>query len=172
MFCQKCGKNISDDEYYCPYCGKEMPKKRNLINVNNKITILDCFKNFFVKGFSTDGVSTRKEFWVIYIIYIIQNIVLGVLSLNYINTILNIILFFPINALAIRRYHDINMSGGFASIGIYAIFGYMFSFFFKSDKVTTLLFLITSIIALVTQLFLLTKPTNEKSRWNPINGYM
>ena len=45
------------------------------------------------------------------------------------------------------------------------------SFFFE-NKTTSLILLITAIIALVIQLLLLSKPTNKKSRWNPINGYM
>lgn len=171
MFCQKCGKLISDDEYYCPFCGKEMPNKKNLIAKPQELTIWDCFKNFIVKGFSGDGVATRKEFWVIYICFMIQNVLLGVLGINYINTILNIILFFPILGLTVRRFHDINMSGGWACLGGYAEIGYMFSFFFE-NKTTSLILLITAIIALVIQLLLLSKPTNKKSRWNPINGYM
>lgn len=171
MFCQKCGKLISDEEYYCPFCGKEMPNRNKLIQQPTDLTIGDCIKNFFVKGFSSEGIATRKEFWTIYIYFIVQNLLLGFLGVNYINTVLNIILFFPVMALSIRRYHDINKSGAWACLGGYAQIGYMFSFFFE-NKVTSNTLLITAIIALVIQLYLLSKPTNQKSRWNPINGYM
>lgn len=171
MFCGKCGKNVADDEYYCPYCGKQMPGNRFPTSATYDVTVGDCIKNFFKKGFTADGVANRKEFWTIFIYYIIQNIVLGFLGINYINTVLNIILFFPVMALTIRRYHDINKSGAWATLGGYAQIGYMFSFFFE-NKLTSNILLITAIIALVIQLFLLTKPTDPKSRWNPINGYM
>ena len=48
MFCQKCGKLISDEEYYCPFCGKEMPNRKKLIQQPTDLTIGDCIKNFFV----------------------------------------------------------------------------------------------------------------------------
>ena len=171
MFCQKCGKIIHDDEYCCPYCGKEISSNKNKNQIVYDVTIGECIKNFFIKGFTADGVANRKEFWIIYIYYIIQNILLGFLGLNYINTILNIILFFPVMALTIRRYHDINKSGAWACLGGYAQIGYMFSFFF-ANKVTSNILLISSILALVIQLYILTKPTDPKSRWNPVNGYM
>ena len=171
MFCQKCGNSISDNEYYCPYCGKELPNKRNLINSNQNLTIGQCYINFFKKGFFVDGVATRKEYWIIFITHVIINLVLGILNVNYINTIINIILFFPITALAIRRYHDIDKSGAWALLGGYGQIGYMFSFFFE-DKKTITIILITAIISYLLQQIILTKPTNEKSRWNPVNGYM
>lgn len=170
MICNKCKQIISDIDTVCPFCGEPV-KTNKIIPPSDKITIKDCFINFIVKGFSSEGVATRKEFWIIYIIHVILNILLGVIGLNTINTIFNIIFFFPIMALAIRRYHDTNKSGAWVILGGYAQVGYMFYFMTSENTIKTIL-LVTSGLCFLLQLFLLSYPTNPKSRWNPINGYM
>ncbi len=169
MYCKKCKNVIKDNEYYCPYCG--FNNKNDYIEETKPITISDCFKNFIVKGFSGEGVATIKEFWLIFAIHIILSIVLGVIGFNYINTIINIIIFIPMMALKIRRYHDTNKSGAFAILGGYYEIAYLFSFYTSNETYKKLL-LISSIVALIIELILLSLPTNENSRWNPKNGYL
>ena len=170
MYCKKCKNVIADNEYYCPYCGFNN-KKDEYVEKTERVTIKTCFKNFIVKSFFADGIATRMEYWVIIVIYLCISISLGIFGLNYINTIINIITFIPIMTLTIRRYHDTNKSGFFAILGGYFRIGYLFSFFF-SDKTVRLSLLITSIIALLIELFLLSMPSNKNSKWNPINGYL
>ena len=170
MYCKKCQNVISEKDYYCPYCGYNNKKDDNP-KKDEIITIKDCFKNFIVKSFSASGVATLKEFWVIYSIHIIASIILGIIGLHYVNTILNIIFFIPLMALAIRRYHDTNKSGAFAILGGYFKIGYLFSFYTSNDTAKYIL-LVSSLLALVLELILLSFPTNPNSRWNPVNGYL
>ena len=169
MYCKKCQNVIKDNEYYCPYCG--FNNKQDLVETKKEITIKECFKNFVVKGFSGNGVATIKEFWIIYAIHIILSIILGVLGFNYVNTIINIIIFIPLMALEIRRYHDTDKSGAFAILGGYFRIAYLFSFY-TSNESYHLILLISSITALIISLILLSLPTKENSRWNPKNGYL
>lgn len=175
MYCKKCQNVIKDNEYYCPYCGYNN-KKDELPKENNDMTVKRCILNFFTKSFSAKGVATRKEFWLIYLFYLIIAIILGLIGLkiamfNYINTFLNIILFFPLMALSIRRYHDINKSGVYAILGAYFKVTYFFSFYVSDDN-TKLILLVTSFTALIAEIILLSLPTNKNSRWNPENGYL
>ena len=170
MYCKKCKNVIGDNEYYCPHCGFNN-KKNDYQQKQEIITIKTCFKNFIIKGFSANGVATLKEFWVIYTIHVIISILLGIIGLHYVNTVLNIIIFIPLMALAIRRYHDTNKSGAFAILGGYFQVAYLFSFY-TSNENTKMILLISSLIALAIQLILLSFPTNPNSRWNPKNGYL
>ena len=170
MYCKKCQNIIKDNEWHCPYCGYDN-KKNSELEESTTITIKDCFKNFIVKSFSASGVATIKEFWVIYAIHILLSIILGLIGLHYVNTTINIILFIPLMALAIRRYHDTNKSGAFAILGGYFQVAYLFSFYTSNDN-TKMILLISSLVALAIQLLLLSMPTNPNSRWNPKNGYL
>ena len=175
MYCKKCKNVIKDNEYYCPYCGYNN-KKGEEITPDEVMTLKKCFKNFFTKAFSAKGVATRKEFWFIYLFYFIIFVILGLIGIkvtifNYINTFLNIVLFFPLMALSIRRYHDINKSGAFAALGGYFKITYFFSFYVSDDN-TKIILLVTSFIALTIEIILLSLPTNINSRWNPQNGYL
>lgn len=169
MYCKKCKNVIKDNEYYCPYCG--FNNKNDYTEPVKEITIGDCFKNFIVKGFSGEGVATLKEFWLIFAIHIAISVVLGILAFNYVNTVINIITFIPLMALEIRRYHDTNKSGAYAILGGYYKIAYLFSFF-TSNETYKLILLVSSGIALIVELILLSLPTNENSRWNPKNGYL
>ena len=171
MHCDKCGKDFSDLDSCCPYCGKEVVRSKNLLKQKDeKITIGRCFLNFFTKFITVDDVATVKEFLVIFIIHLIHNVVLGLLNLNNINTIINIVFFIPICALMIRRYHDTNLSGVFTCLYGYALIAYSFSFFTDKDYVKWVL-LITALIAYAINFILLIRKTNPKSRWNKDNGY-
>ena len=170
MHCDKCGKNFSDLDSCCPYCGKEVVRSKNLIKKDDeKLTICKCFKNFFVKFISVDDIATVKEFLVIFIIHIIQNVILGLVNLNNINTILNILFFIPICALMIRRYHDTDLSGIFACLYGYALIAYTFSFFTDKDNVKWIL-LISALLTYALNFVLLIRKSNPKSRWNKDNG--
>ena len=172
MHCDKCGKDFDDLNYCCPYCGKEFPKTNNLIKpVDDKITISKVFSNFFTKFITVNDVATIKEFIIIFIIHLIQNVVLGLLNLNSINTIINIIFFIPLVALMIRRYHDTNMFGFFVCLYGYALIAYSFSFFVSKESVKYFL-LFSALATYFINFLLLLRKTNPNSRWNKLNGYM
>ena len=170
MYCKKCKNVIKDNEYYCPYCGYNNKKGEEIKN-DNEITIKKCITNFFVNSFNASGVATRKEFWLIYLFFLVITITLSLVNLNYIGVIINIIFFFPIMCLTIRRYHDTNKSGAFAILGAYFKTGYLFSFFTSNTTIKYIL-IVSSVIALIIELILLSYPTNENSKWNPVNGYL
>ena len=174
MVCQKCGRNIKDDEASCPYCGKDVSQNINKYNTPNKetyITIGDVFKNFILKSFDSNGIATLKEYLIIIIIHFITNVLLGVFGLNYINTFLNIILFIPICTLIIRRYHDTGLSGFFVILYCTALLLYTFSFFTSKEAIKISL-IIGAVLLFTVNFLLLIRKSDPNSKWNPYNGYM
>ena len=170
MYCKKCQNVINDNEYYCPYCGFNN-KKENVNNNEEKVTLKKCFLNFFIKAFSGKGVATLKEFWVIFGIYLVINVVLEIFKLRTVNAAINIIFFFPLLALTIRRYHDIDRSGLFSLFFVYGVIAYFFSYYVENDN-GRLVILISAIAALLINFTLLAMRSIETSRWNPKNGYL
>ena len=89
--------------------------------------MLKIYKQAFMKAFDFTGRATRKEFWVFSITAYILVVLLAIFtaictsagnisetSLIFVNTlavILAIILIFPSIALAVRRLHDVGLSG-------------------------------------------------------------
>lgn len=173
MICDKCGRNIADDEASCPYCGKDITKNINKYNSkpDTKVTTGDVFKNFIVKSFDANGVACLKEFLIIFIIHTLHNLILGLVGLNYINTIINIIVFIPICTLFVRRYHDTGLSGFFVILYGTALILFSFSFFTEKENLK-LLMLISSLVLYVINFLLLIRKTDPNSKWNPYNGYM
>ncbi len=106
------------------------------------------FSLFFSKAFSFQGRATRKEFWIVFGVFIILYVLLGFLNVflglasvidsenSAVNNILvffgflllawNVYLFFPIISVMVRRLHDLNLTGFWlwylSPIGIAIIF--------------------------------------------------
>ena len=89
--------------------------------------MLKIYTQAFMKAFDFTGRATRKEFWVFTITAYILVILLGIFTamctsienisetavffVNTLSILLSIILIFPSIALAVRRLHDVGLSG-------------------------------------------------------------
>lgn len=170
MYCDKCGKYNTDDTYYCDGCGKQL--KHNIpTDPYRNISFIDCYKEFFVNTFNAKGVASFKEFFVIFCTLVVIIALLNIFGFYSASTTTLIITFIPFMTLTARRFHDTNKSGAYSSILGLGIICFMFRAFVEKETVVILLFVIAIICFLIT-IFLLFKPTDPKSRWNPVNGYM
>lgn len=170
MYCDKCGKYNTDDTYYCENCGKKLihniPK-----DPYRKISFFECYTEFLKNSFNANGVASFKEFFVILCTNIIIIAILNILSLSSISVIYQIVTFIPFMTLTARRFHDTNKSGAYSSIYGLGIILFLFRAFFE-NKTTVLILFVGSIICVLITMILLFKPTDPKSKWNPVNGYM
>ena len=63
MFCKKCGKELSEDTNYCPYCGQEVEKEsEDIKDTVKKVTFKDGIIALFNKIFLFSGRSGQAEF--------------------------------------------------------------------------------------------------------------
>lgn len=72
------------------------------------------------------GRSTRREYWMFFVVSLGISIVLSilevVLSFDYLSDIYSLAIFLPSLGVAIRRMHDINESGWFCIIPFYNLY--------------------------------------------------
>lgn len=170
MFCDKCGKYNNDDNYYCEYCNKQLVHKVPTSAVR-KLTILDCYKEFFKNAFNANGVANLLEINVLFITNIIIIVTFQLLNLSYISTLYMIITFIPFMTLICRRLHDTGKSGVFSIFYGLALICFMARAFFTKDSTVITFFVFSIIFFMISLLFLLRK-TNVNSKYNPLNGYM
>lgn len=169
MFCDKCGNEIPDDSYYCDYCGKQI--NHNIpTDPYRKLTVGECYTEFLKKCFDARGVASFKEFFIIFITFVIVITLLSILSLSYVCTLFILVTFIPFMTLTVRRYHDTNRSGGFSAIFGLGLMSYM-ARAFTSKTPYVIFFFSLAIVCFIVTLIQLSKPTDPKSRWNPVNGY-
>ena len=72
---------------------------------------MDYFIGALKKYADFTGRARRKEYWMFVLIYIIINIVLGLLSLEMISMLVGLALLIPNLSVGARRLHDIGRSG-------------------------------------------------------------
>lgn len=168
MYCPKCGEYINDNEYSCNSCGKELVHKKS---IKKEKTLFECFKSYFIHYFDATGVASPKETFSVLITNVVIIILLNILGLTKISTLFLLLTFFPTLSLIIRRLHDTNKSGGFASIFGISIILFMGRAFF-SNRIAVLTLFFLSILGLLLTILLISKATDNKSRWNDENGYL
>ena len=142
MFCHKCGKELLDSAKYCRYCGTDVDietEKNEMTGVTEgespkafpKENILDdgIIANFFSINGRIDGWCYLKRKLALYLGLILVSILIVALGnvfkeisptfefFSLVCLVLIIILYYISNiTLVVRRFHDLGISGWFASI--------------------------------------------------------
>ena len=84
------------------------------------MNFINSLKTCFKKYVLISGRASRSEFWWFYLVFIIIQVVLTFLTLNYfiygiaasiISYILNLVLSLSVLSLSVRRLHDVGLSG-------------------------------------------------------------
>jgi len=126
MFCQKCGKEISDGTRFCGNCGSRIAAGAEAKHaafmtsdaggpMTFKKSIVTCLTKFF----DFNGRASRPEFWWFYLFTVLLNWVLMLVDSTMILSLLvNIASFFPFLAAGSRRLHDTNRSGWWQLISL------------------------------------------------------
>lgn len=105
-----------------------------------------------------EGRSTRKEFWLFYLFFIVSYIVLSIIDIlldlysdeaeiGFISGVYTLIMFIPLLSVQIRRLHDIDRTGFWILISIIPIIG-----------------------AIVLLIFMCLKGSEGENRFGPENG--
>lgn len=95
----------------------------NLIN-NFKHIVLNQYTDF-------NGRTRRRDYWMFILAYIILSIIVSIINgivfgrLNILPGLLFLALIVPAIALAVRRLHDISLSGWFVLVGFIPFFGWV-----------------------------------------------
>ena len=80
--------------------------------------MIKAYVKYWTNIFNFKGRSTRSDFWFVVLAnLIINHLIIGVITgfvpqLEILSTIYSVVSFIPGIALVVRRYHDINKSGG------------------------------------------------------------
>jgi len=91
---------------------------------------MDYFIDALKKYADFTGRTTRKEYWMFILIYVIINIVLSVLGLETISLLVSLGLLIPSISIAARRLHDTSRSGWWQLIAFIPIIGIIVLIFF------------------------------------------
>ena len=133
MKCLKCGTECAEKAAFCDWCGErlhgnsEQPKYQI-----SKYPFAQAISDYWEKAFDFNGRARRKEFWYAciwnFLFLIVINIVGRIVSKD-LQFALEIVfyagLFLPNISLAMRRVHDVGLSGYWLFIGIIPIVGHI-----------------------------------------------
>ncbi|MBV1880106.1 MAG: DUF805 domain-containing protein [Pseudomonadales bacterium] len=84
---------------------------------------MDYFLDALKKYADFTGRASRKEYWIFILVYLIINIVLAVLGLDFISLIAGLGLLVPSMSIAARRLHDTGRSGWWQLIVLIPVIG-------------------------------------------------
>ena len=119
MFCQKCGKENTDNVNFCGSCGANIAPSNTVATVmasaslpSEKMTFGQAIATCFAKYFDFKGRASRPEFWWVYLFTTLLSWgSILVDSSQALSIIINLTVFFPVIAAGSRRLHDTNRSG-------------------------------------------------------------
>ena len=119
MFCQKCGKENTDNVNFCGSCGANIAPSSTVATVmasaslpSEKMTFCQAIATCFAKYFDFKGRASRPEFWWFYLFTTLLSWgSILVDSSQALSMIINLTVFFPVIAAGSRRLHDTNRSG-------------------------------------------------------------
>ncbi len=83
---------------------------------NTPVGFIQAVKNYWMGYINFSGTSSRREYWYAWLFVMFLELLVTTISVffvfgNILGTILSIIMFLPSRALAVRRLHDVGISG-------------------------------------------------------------
>ncbi len=84
--------------------------------------MIDSVKGSLSKYAVFSGRATRKEFWTLYLFYIVTNFAAGFLGSSIIENLVTLGLITPLIACGARRMHDVGKSGWYQLIPFYNLY--------------------------------------------------
>lgn len=117
MYCNKCGKEVSDGTRFCPHCGAEQngqaidggyAPSATMKCVSFGTAVKNLFKNYG----NFRGRATRGEYWWVVLFNLIMSFVLGLIPIigGVLGVIYSLALFIAGLSLFVRRLHDVGKS--------------------------------------------------------------
>ena len=95
---------------------------------------MDYFLDALKKYADFTGRASRKEYWIFILVYLIINIVLAVLGLDFISLIAGLGLLVPSMSIAARRLHDTGRSGWWQLIVLIPVIGIIVLIIFLAQE--------------------------------------
>ena len=110
MKCIKCGIENPGDAHFCRYCGHSIQS-----SVSKEKDIFEYYAYAMKKYAIFEGRASRKEYWSFFLVNIFPSII------PFVGTIYSLAVLIPSLAVAVRRMHDVGVSGWYILIPIYNI---------------------------------------------------
>lgn len=102
------------------------------------IDMLNSYKKMWSNGLNFKGKSSRKDFWLVWLLNSIIMIILSFIGYEYnleiLEIVYSIIITIPVLALTIRRLHDTNTTGWFLLWTIIPVIGTIIVLFRLCEK--------------------------------------
>ena len=145
-FCSSCGIVVQEQSQFCSSCGASVGiKNQNEVKYQStqyEMNIVNAFKRVVFENYANfSGRASKAEYWWYILAVILVSIGIGVvdaiLQTSVLSALLNLALFIPGLAVAVRRLHDTNKSGWWYLIALTGIGLIVLLFWFiqKSDQI-------------------------------------
>lgn len=175
MFCKYCGKQLDNDAIYCTNCGKNQKNVESSTYTQShhaddrnshyggsnrpsiSVSFFDAIKNFYVNYANFSGRAVRSEYWWAYLYNCIAGMLLSCLpeELSWLSFVWSVVHFIPGISLCVRRFHDVDKSGGFYfRCLLFSTLPIVFAVFALFNQLSFLAFFL-SILSLVSTIILI-----------------
>lgn len=98
------------------------------------IYMVEAYKKMWVNGFNFKDKTTRRDFWLTFLMNFIIGFVCGFIAglipalagiFSVITTLYSLVMLIPSLAMGIRRLHDVNKSGWYILISLIPLIGWI-----------------------------------------------
>lgn len=123
MFCTKCGKEITNQDKFCPACGQVINAAGESVvgGHASKVGFFDAYKLAFRKYAEFSGRASRAEYWYFFLANFLVILLLGAIEGalgiasetdgGVLASMYNLVIFIPMISAGVRRLHDVGSSG-------------------------------------------------------------
>ncbi len=78
---------------------------------DSKVTFAGAFCDYWLRYFDFTGVSTRAQYWWVFLFIVLINVFCSLLNVQAISWLITVLMFVPTRAVSFRRFHDAGFSG-------------------------------------------------------------